>query len=342
MRSLTAVLVAGALICAAGCTGPQAPDRATPPGPPATRPADSVEPGRSPGAQGGVAWRSLPPAPSQRTEVAAAASGPRIVVVGGYRADGATLTTTEILDTTTGRWQSGPDLPVPVNHAMAATVNDVVYLFGGYLADSRPSAAAYKLDGGSWRAVATLPEGRAAGTAVTQNGIVYVAAGVGPAGLATQMLVYDAAADRWSRAPGPPTPREHLAGAGFGGLVYTFAGRTRGLDTNVSAAEVFDPRTGAWSALPPLPTARGGTAAAATCAGELVVIGGEAAATFAEVEAFDTAAGSWRTLPPSPTPRHGLGVVAIGTTVYAVAGGPRPGLHVADTAEALDLGGACR
>jgi len=38
-----------------------------------------------------------------------------------------------------------------------------------------------------------------------------------------------------------------------------------------------------------------------------------------------------------PTPRHGLGVAAIGTAVYTLAGGPRPGLHVAATAEAIDL-----
>jgi hypothetical protein len=40
-----------------------------------------------------------------------------------------------------------------------------------------------------------------------------------------------------------------------------------------------------------------------------------------------------------PTPRHGLGVAAIGDVVYALAGGPQPGLHVAATAEAIDLGG---
>ncbi|HEX8629672.1 MAG TPA: kelch repeat-containing protein, partial [Catenuloplanes sp.] len=281
MRSLTVVLVAGALISVAGCTGPRTPDGAAPPG----RPAGSAQPGGSPGPAGSGqpdgSWRRLSPAPSPRTEVTAAASGTRIVVVGGYRADAATVATTEILDTTTGRWERGPDLPVAVNHAMAATVGDVVYVFGGYLADSKPSTAAYRLDGGAWRPTAALPEGRAAGTAVSQNGMVYVAAGVGPAGLATDMLVYDAAGDRWSRAPGPPTRREHLAGAGFGGLIYTAGGRTGGLDTNVSAVEVFDPRSRAWTALPPLPTARGGLAGAATCAGQIVVIGGEAAATFA-------------------------------------------------------------
>jgi hypothetical protein len=34
-------------------------------------------------------------------------------------------------------------------------------------------------------------------------------------------------------------------------------------------------------------------------------------------------------------------VVAVDDTVYTVAGGPEPGLHTADTVEALDLGGTC-
>jgi len=44
------------------------------------------------------------------------------------------------------------------------------------------------------------------------DGRVYVAGGIGPSGLAPEMLVYDLAADRWSTASGPPTPREHLGG----------------------------------------------------------------------------------------------------------------------------------
>ena len=69
----------------------------------------------------------------------------------------------------------------------------------------------------------------------------------------------------------------------------------------------------------------------------MIAVGGEAEATFEEVEAFDVASGVWRSLPPSPTPRHGLGVVAIGTVLYTLSGGPRPGLHVSGAVESMDL-----
>jgi hypothetical protein len=75
----------------------------------------------------------------------------------------------------------------------------------------------------------------------------------------------------------------------------------------------------------------------------IVAVGGEAQSTFKEVELFDIKSGTWKALPPLPTPRHGLGVVTVGTVLYTLAGGPQPGLHVANTVEAIDLAalGAC-
>ena len=289
-----------------------------------------------PAAPGETAWRRLAPAPSERTEVAATAVGNVVYVAGGFRADGATVPTVEVYDIGRDRWARGPDLPVAVNHAMAATLDGTAVVVGGYPAAGGVSQRAFRLDGGRWTALPDLPEGRAAGTAVALGGRLYVAGGVGPGGLAASMLVLDPATSRWSTAPGPPTPREHLGGAGFGGRVYTVGGRAAG-QGNFTAAESYDPATGRWARLPELPTRRGGLAAAATGNGFVVAVGGEAAATFEEAEAFDVRAGTWSSLPPLPTPRHGLGVVAVGTVLYTLAGGPRPGLHVSSAAEAIDL-----
>jgi len=267
----------------------------------------------------------------------------RIVVAGGFRADGGTVATVEIFATGTGVWRRTADLPLPVNHAMAATAGGSVFVFGGYRADGSASPAAWRLgDGDRWTPIADLPEARAAGTAVAVGDRVYVAGGIGPAkDLATSMLVYDVKTGDWSTAPGPPTRREHLGGAATGGQVYTIGGRTGA--GNLDAVESYDPASGQWRARPALPTARGGLAAAATCTGHLVAAGGEGSATFPQVELFDPAAGRWSALPPMLTPRHGLGVVTVGPRLYTLLGGPQPGLHVAAGGEVLDLTslGAC-
>ncbi|MDG4825384.1 kelch repeat-containing protein [Asanoa sp. WMMD1127] len=322
MRLSPAVLVPVLLFAAACGGGPKQLPLETAPAPPTA----------------GGGWRSLAPAPTTRTEVVAAAAGSLIYVMGGLVTGGDSVATVEVLDTTTGRWTPGPALPVAVDHAMAATVDGAVHVFGGYTSADRPHTGAYRLTGSSWQPLAPMPAGRAAGTAVAVGSRVHVAGGIGPDGLAREMLVYDAASDTWTTAPGPPTPREHLGGAGIDGIVYTVGGRVRGLDGNLDAFEAFDPRTGEWSTLPALPTARGGLSAAATCTGLVVAIGGEGEETFPEVEAYDVAARAWRALPPLPTPRHGLGVVSVGPTLYTLAGGPHPGLHVADVTEALDVG----
>ena len=76
----------------------------------------------------------------------------------------------------------------------------------------------------------------------------------------------------------------------------------------------------------------------AAVAGSIVSVGGEApSGTIASVFAYDLSRGRWRGLPDLPTPRHGLGVVALGMRVYAVAGGPSPGLTVSGANEYLDL-----
>ena len=319
-----AALAAALLL--AGCTYVRDPAPSEAP----LRPVTPVE-------AGGPAWRRLAPVPTERTEVAAAAVGRRIWVLGGYAPDGATLATAEVYDTATDTWSRGPDLPVAVNHAMAATLDGVLYVAGGN--DGRgPSDQVARLDGDHWRRLAPLPRGRQAGGLVALDGRLYLVGGVVEGGLASDTQVYDPAADRWSPAPGLPTRREHLGAAAAGGRVYVVGGRTGGIGSNLAAAEAFDPAAGRWSAVAPLPTARGGLAATATAGGQVVAVGGEADTTFPEAEALDTRTGRWRSLPPLPTPRHGLGVVAVGEVVYVLAGGPRPGLHTSAANEAIDLG----
>jgi non-specific serine/threonine protein kinase len=89
--------------------------------------------------------------------------------------------------------------------------------------------------------------------------------------------------------------------------------------------------------LPAVPYPRGGTGAAVV-GGRIVSVGGEEpAGTIASVYAYGISARHWTRLPDMRTPRHGLGVVSFGDTVYAIAGGPEPGLHVSSANEFLTV-----
>ena len=284
----------------------------------------------------GLRWRELAPMPTPRTEVAAAVADGDIVVAGGF-APGGTFPTVEVYDVAADEWTTGPDLPVGVNHAMAASFEGEVYVFGGTLGDGEISDAAFVLRDGAWQPLPPMPEPRTAGGAAAAGELIYVVGGVGSEGVAERTLVLDPAAGRWSVTEGLGRPREHMGVAADGDRVFAVGGRAGSL-AGFADVEVLDPGTGSWAPLPDLPTPRGGMAAAATSNGYVVGAGGEEeGGTFDEVEAFDVDAERWLTLAPMPTARHGVGVVAVGTTVYVIAGGVEPGLSFSGAVEAIDL-----
>jgi hypothetical protein len=286
----------------------------------------------------GVEWRQLEPVPTARTEVAAATDGSRILTAGGFASGGGNSGTVEIFDVESGTWSGGQTLPHRVDHAMAASAGGTILVLGGYTPDGLPSDRAFAMRDDGWEELPRMPEPRAAGGAAVVDGLVFVAGGVGPFGLAESVMVFDSETAEWGESlRGPPTPREHLGVAAHNGLLYVVGGRTGGIGSNLGTAEALDPSTGQWTTLPSMPTSRGGLAAASSKNGFVVAPGGEAETTFEEAEAYDVEAGTWISLPPLPTPRHGLGVVAVGTTIHVVAGGPQPGLAFSGAHEAIDL-----
>ncbi len=288
-------------------------------------------------ASDGGSWQRHAPLPIARTEVSAAPLNGEIVVVGGFLQDGATSPRADAYSPRLDRWRRLPDLPVGVNHAMAASDGRRVYVVGGYAGQIGAGQAvrgAWVLDGGRWRTLPRPPAARAAGGAAVVRGKLYVAGGVGPNGLAKQTMVLDLARRRWSWAAGP-TPREHLAVTALGGRVYALAGRLAGIDTNLGTLQSYTPGARRWVDLTPIPHPRGGTGAAAV-GGRIVSIGGEEpGGTVASVYAYDVAARRWDRLDDLPTPRHGIGVAALGGRVYVIGGGPRPGLFVSDANESI-------
>jgi N-acetylneuraminic acid mutarotase len=281
-------------------------------------------------------WAREQRLPLARAEVAGALYKGKIAVAGGFLGDGSNSARVELYDPARDRWTRLPNLPLAVNHPMAAAGGGRLYVLGGY-ANRMPQRAVFAFDGERWRRLPPLPEARAAGGAAFAGGKLYVVGGVRPGRtIAEEAFVYDPKTNGWSTIPGP-TPREHLGVAALGGRVYAVAGRTRGFDTNLDVFEVYRPSEGRWMSLSPVPDPRGGTGLAAL-PGRLVSVGGEEeGGTIASVYVYDVAGGSWSRVQDLPTPRHGLAVVGRSDTVYAIAGGTVPGLSVSRVNEALTL-----
>jgi N-acetylneuraminic acid mutarotase len=282
-------------------------------------------------------WEGHSPMPQPRSEVAAGRTASELVVVGGFTADGHNSARADAYWPAGDRWRRMADLPASVDHAAAASENGRMYVIGGYGADRQPQRRVFVLDRGFWRELAPMPDGRAAAAAAIANGRLYVLGGRnGRRALARDAFVLNLRTLLWERIPGPD-PREHLAAASSRGRVYAIGGRAAGIDTNSRRFEVYDPGTMTWRRLAPLPGARGGTGAAAI-GGRIVSVGGERpAGTIRTVYSYDISGKRWSRLPDLATPRHGLGVVEANGSVWAIAGGPVPGLTVSAAVESLKL-----
>ncbi len=289
-----------------------------------------------------LAWAPLPAAALERTEVAAARIGSSIYVVGGFVPGGASTNAVERYDIRRRRWTRARPMPLALNHTTATAHGGRLYVQGGYEGPlTQPTGALLRYNPltNRWRRLASAPTPRAAQAAAFVGKRLYVAGGANDSGSLRSLEIYDVARRRWAGGPSFPGPaRNHTTGVASGGRFYVLAGRD---STNLAAAERYDPRRRRWRRLPDLRTPRGGIAAVRLRDGRIVVFGGEelgpGGTTIGEVELFDPRTRGWRALPDMRTPRHGLGGVALGNRVFALEGGPQPGLAFSNAIEFLDV-----
>ena len=106
------------------------------------------------------------------------------------------------------------------------------------------------------------------------------------------------------------------AGAACGpdGGLYVVGGSTNG-SRMLTSCERYDPRVGAWDALPPLPKARGYLAAAFGCDGVLYAAGGSGVDGFGtgctDFIALDPRRGAWKPMAPLPVGRANLAMALV-------------------------------
>ena len=183
-------------------------------------------------------WRALAPLPTKRGSPIAEEVGGRIYVIGGAamhpgskvpavfaNEPARSVTTNEVYDPETNRWEERSPLPTARNHAFAGAVNGKIYVLGG----------------------------RIGSPFITVSSNVDV------------VEEYDPATDMWGALKSRmPTPRSGGGWATYNGRIYTTGGelQTPQYLGAFRAFEAYDPLKNAWEILPPLPSPRHGVAGA--------------------------------------------------------------------------------
>jgi N-acetylneuraminic acid mutarotase len=298
------------------------------------------------GAQEKGAWTVKAPAPTARTEVAAAAVQGKIYVIGGF-ARGLSMISSvmEEYDPVTDSWRQRASLPSGLHHAGIGVVNDRLYVIGGFEYAGftlwNPTTHVYQYDPAAdrWSSRKAMPTARGALAVAVLNGKLHAVGGYAKDANTGAHEAYDPQSDSWSSLAPMPVPRDHHAAGVVGGRLFVIGGRlNRQYAQNLSLTDAYDPATNQWTRKADLPTARSGIAAA-VLGGRIHVFGGEApAGTFRENEAYDPAADKWEPYAPMPTARHGLGSAVVDGRAYLLCGGPTPGGSFSDRNEVFAPG----
>jgi serine/threonine-protein kinase PknK len=283
-------------------------------------------------------WKPITNARVARDAAATTQTDGTIWIFGGLRNDGAVTAKHEGYDPAIDEWKGGDDLPVPVQHAMAVTWQGNPIVLGGWTGTGPNKVATdqvWRVVNSRWVEQPHMLQPRAAAAAAVVGDLLIVTGGVDSNGaLLDTTEVFDG--NSWTLGAPIPTPRQMLAGASDGKLMYTVGG-TSG-DSDLTMVEAYDPAARTWTSLPALPTARSDLGVAITD-GRLVAVGGMSGGqVLKSVSVFDLTTKTWAGLPDMATARHGMAVDSVEKSVYAIGGSTAVGdSQVVSTAEVLKL-----
>ena len=291
-----------------------------------------------PTAQPPAQWKPITNARISRDAAATTQADGTIWIFGGIRGDGALTGLQEGYDPVIDSWKGGDDLPVPVSHAMAITWQGNPVVLGGFKTEGSKKVATdqvWRVVNSRWVELPHLLQPRAAAAAAVVGDRLVVTGGVDANGaLLNTTEVFDG--NSWSLGAPIPTPRQMLAAASDGKLVYAVGGTNGNAD--LATVEAYDPAAKTWASLPALPQPSSDLGVAIVDE-RLVAVGGVSSGqVLKSVSVFDLMTKTWAGLPDMATARHGMAVAAVEKSVYAIGGSTAVGdSQVVSSAEALKL-----
>lgn len=316
------------------------------------------EPTRTPSNRPPVAaprFRALVPLPRAVQEIYPTVFDARIIVAGGFEAQGADVKGLADLAPTKSvwafrpgsrSWDRLPELPVALHHPFLAGHQRGLWAIGGFT--SSPGRI-WQMErrtwilprgGSAWQEGPPLPRPQAEVVGGVVGGRLVIAGGRTPMEAANanyadhgdtqDMWILKEDGSGWKAGPRLPKGVNSAAADVLGGRLHMVGGRysSGGQIINVDAHQVYDPATSSWREGPALPAARGGLAAA-VAGGRLFAMGGESfgasPAVHADIFRFDPRTSAWDRVAELPTGLHGLGAVAVAGRVHVIGGAAQPG-----------------
>jgi N-acetylneuraminic acid mutarotase len=276
----------------------------------------------------------------------------KVLAVGGL--NGSTgLASAELFDPGTGQWTPTGSLEKGRSGHSATLLGDgSVLVTGG--STTRPGGgttalrSAERFDHDEWHPAQPMTDARTAHSAVRlANGLVLVVGGVIPVGAADDPALafcelYDPGHDTWTTTGGLLRGRRHHRATLLSGGAVLVTGGTAPGSPGTSpfdpfsqrTVERFNPATGVWTPVKPMPSGRAFHRAVALPDDQLLVVGGAASdrdeSGFRSALAYDAGQDEWTPVPGLRDGRWSFAALALADDRILVAGGvARSGLAAA-------------
>jgi len=187
-----------------------------------------------------------------------------LYVIGGGSSEGAVFSDVNRYDPVMDAWATLAPMPTARAGAVAAAVDNNIYVIGGRQTAAGPcnggpylaTVEKYDVDANTWSTVASLPSPRSDLAAVAHGGKIFVFGGcTGNATVTSEVDMYNPETDTWTTGLTPmPTPRASLVAGHSGQRVYAIGGWDGAFPSNMN--EVYNIASDSWSTNTSMQTAR--------------------------------------------------------------------------------------
>lgn len=297
-------------------------------------------------ASGRIAWRDLPPLPLGVAGGAIGAlEGGKVVYAGGTTwLNGVKhwLPDVRVYDPAGNSWRVGPELPEALAYGGQVSSPYGLEVLGGLTQDG-PSRNCWRWDGKlvRWSNAGVLPQDSVLSRVERIANADYLFGGCSDAAVpmhCSSLVWKRAAGGTWERAGEMPDGAVALrATAVLDGRVYLFGGCSEVSKSVVNRdhAYRYDPATGEWRKLKPLPAAARGIAAASLGAGRILLAGGYSASGgrasksgpefgfWSDVWVYDAGSDLYQRATSLPFAVSGMGILAHDGMILAIGGEDR-------------------
>ncbi len=286
-----------------------------------------------------INWGTAAAAPVGRSEAQGIMVDGKLYVLGGFQSSPFGPTDSAYAyDTASNTWTTLATMPLRLTHTGVAAVGRQIFVAGGYFGSSSTNFGAqtfatkavwrYDIDTNTWSSMPDLPQARGSGGLVARGRFLHF---FGGADLSRndkgEHWILNLDSGGWVAAAPMPNPRSHMGFAELAGKVYVVGGQ-HDVDAALvtqNSVHCFDPTTGVWSEVAPLPVARGHISTATfSMGGRILVLGGETShgTSVSLVHAYDPLTNAWSTLTSLPANRYsGVAGSAGGLVYYATGSG---------------------